>query len=344
MFRKIGLALIIVAVGVFSTSAAFAEKWRLALEEGEGSLQDAYAQEFKTRIEQRSDGDISIEIYPHGALGTSPQLPELVRQNAIQLAFAAPDHLASTIPEVGVFSLHFLFSDDAEINEQVLATTEARPLLQEAYHEHGLRLLSIISEGWTVWSANRAIETPADMEGFKMRTMSSPVAQEAYRAYGATPEPVIYADIHSSLQSGQIEGHANTIAAIEEMGLHEMQDHMIRARTAPFVTTLVAGQDFFTQLPEEQQAMLADVTEDMRRYIFDYQEELNQQRLETLEENGDIEISTLTEGQRQAFRDKSLDVRDVYIEQAGERGKKLLELLDEEVQALGSETDGGDEG
>nr|WP_299245619.1 TRAP transporter substrate-binding protein DctP [uncultured Halomonas sp.] len=343
MFRKIGLAVIIVAAGVFSTNAAFAEKWRFALEEVEGSVQDAYAQEFKKRIEKRSDGDISIEIYPHGALGTSPQLPELVRQNAIQLAFASPDHLVSTIPEAGVFSLHFLFSDDDEFNEQVLATTEARPQLQEAYHEQGLQLLSIISEGWTVWSANRAIETPADMEGLKMRTMTSPVVQETYRAYGAIPEPVIYAELHSSLQSGQVEGQANTLSTIEEMNLYEQQSHLVQAKPVPVITTLVAAQDFLAQLSDEQRAMIDDATDDMRRFIFDHQAELNQQRLEAIEENSDIAVSTLTEEQRQAFREKSLPVRDVYIEQAGERGREILETLDKELRSAQGEDDGGSE-
>ncbi len=335
--------MVIVVAGIFSTNAAFAEKWRFALEEVEGSVQDAYAQEFKKRIEKRSEGDISIDIYPHGALGTSPQLPELVRQNAIQLAFASPDHLASTIPEAGVFSLHFLFSDDEEINEQVLATTQARPLLEEAYQEQGLQPLSIISEGWAVWTANRAIETPEDMEGFKMRTMSSPIAQEAYRAYGAVPEPLVQAELRSGLQSGQIEGQASTASTIEEMNLYERQSHLVQARPAPVVTTLVAAQDFLAQLPEERRAMIDDVTDDMRSFIFDRQAELNQQRLEAIEENSDIEMSTLTEEQRQAFREKSLPVRDVYIEQAGERGKKILETLDKELRAAQGKDDSGNE-
>ncbi|WP_048307450.1 TRAP transporter substrate-binding protein DctP [Halomonas sp. PR-M31] len=331
MFRKIVTAAVIAAIGIFSSSAAVAEKWRFALEEGEGSVQEAYAQEFKKRIEKRSDGDISIDIYPYGALGTSPQLTELVRQNAIQLAFASPDHLASVIPEVGVFSLHYLFSDEEEFNEQVLASTKAQPLLQEAYGEQRLQLLSIISEGWTAWTANRAIKTPGDMEDLKMRTMTSPVVQETYRAYGAMPEPVIHAELRSALQSGQLEGQTNTISAIEEMSLYEVQNHLIQAKPLPFITTLVAAQDFFEQLPEEQQAMLNDVTDEMRRYIFDRQEELNQQRLEAIEENSDIEMITLTQEQRQAFREKSLPVRDVYVEQAGERGKKILETLSEEL-------------
>ncbi|SHF29243.1 tripartite ATP-independent transporter solute receptor, DctP family [Modicisalibacter ilicicola DSM 19980] len=344
MFKKASLVAAIAAAGIFSSSAALAETWRFALEEVEGSVQDAYAQEFKKRIEERSDGDITIEIYPYGSLGTSSQLTELVQQDAIQLAFASPGHLASVIPETGVFTLHFLFSDDNEVNEQVLANTEARSMLQEAYHEQNLQLLGIIPEGWMVWTGNRSIETPQDMEGFKIRTMTSPILVESYRAYGANPSPMPYAEVYSGLQLGQIDGQVNPIFAIEEMSFYEVQDYMIQAKQAQFITTLVAAQDFYENLPEEQQTMIDEVTNEMRGYIFDKQDEFNEQRLETIQENSDIELITLSEEQREAFREMSLSVRDTYIEQAGERGKKILETLDEELRAAEEEKGGSDNG
>lgn len=333
MFKKAGLVAAIAAAGIFTSSIAMAETWRFALEEVEGSVQDAYAQEFKKRIEERSDGEITVEVYPYGSLGTSSQLTELVQQDAIQLAFASPGHLASVIPETGVFTLHFLFSDDNEINEQVLADTEARPLLEEAYNEQNLELLGVIPEGWMVWTANRAIKNPQDMEGFKIRTMTSPILVESYRAYGANPSPMPYAEVYSGLQLGQIDGQVNPIFAIEEMSFYEVQDYMIQAKQAQFITTLVAAQDFYEGLPEEQRTMIDEITNEMRSFIFDKQDQFNEERLQTIEENSDIQVSTLTDEQREAFREMSMSVRDTFIEQAGERGKKILETLDQELRA-----------
>src|SRR5699024_447220 len=85
--------------------------WRFALEEVQGSVQDAYAQEFKRRIEKRSDGAINVEIYPYGTLGTSAQLTEMAQGGGLELVFASPGHLADLIPEVGVFTLHFVLSE-----------------------------------------------------------------------------------------------------------------------------------------------------------------------------------------------------------------------------------------
>ncbi|HET8791381.1 MAG TPA: TRAP transporter substrate-binding protein DctP [Modicisalibacter sp.] len=328
-----GLIAAVVVAGAVATGAAQAETWRFALEEIDGSIQDIYAEAFKKRIEERSGGDITVEIYPYGTLGTSSQLTELVREGGVEFAFASPGNLAPAVPEANVFTLHFLFSDDNRINERVLGNTEARSLLQAAYSEQNLQLLGIVPEGWMAWTADRPIETPADMEGLRIRTMASPVVIETYRAYGADPTTLPYSQVYSGLELEQIDAQVNPIFAIEEMAFYEVQDYMILAKPAQFVSTVVANDAFYEGLPEERQAMIDEVTNGLRRYIFDKQARINRQRLETIDEKSDIEIMTLTDRQRALFRERSLPVRDVYIEQAGERGKKILKILGAELRA-----------
>lgn len=345
MFKKAGLIAAIAIAGVMVTSVAQAETetWRFALEEIDGSIQDVYAEEFKKRVEEQTNGEVTVDIYPYGTLGTSSQLTELVQQGAVQFAFASPGHLASVIPETGIFTLHFLFSDDNKINEKILGESEAIPLLQKAYSEQNLQLLGIIPEGWMAWTADRPIRTPADMEGLKIRTMTSPILAETYRAYGANPTPMPYWEVYSGLQLEQIDAQVNPIFAIEEMGFYEVQDYMIHAKQAQFITTLVANDAFYHGLSDERQAMVDEITNDLRSYIFDKQAKINQARLEIIQENSDIEVITLTDEQRAAFRRKSLPVRETYIEQAGERGEKILNILEQELRAAEAAQEEGEE-
>ncbi len=252
-------AVAIAFAGASLTGMAQTDTWRFALEEVDGSVQDAYAKEFKKRVAEKSSGDITVEIYPYGSLGTSSQLTELVQQDAIQLAFASPGHLASVIPETGVFTLHFLFSDDNAVNEQVLGSSEAVGMLQDAYDEQNLQLLGVIPEGWMTWTADRPIRAPEDMQGFKIRTMTSPIMVESYRAYGANPTPMAYSEVYSGLQLEQIDGQVNPIFAIEEMGFYKVQDYLIQAKQAQFITTLVTANDFYEGLPDDQRQLLDEV-------------------------------------------------------------------------------------
>ena len=308
------------------------DTWRFALEEVEGSVQDAYAQEFKSRIEERTDGEVTVEVYPYGTLGTSSQLTELLQNGAIEIAFASPGHLADAIPEVGIFTLHFVLSENPEVNREVLSDPEVYGLFQPLYNEQDLRLLDIIPEGWMVWSGDKALRSPEDFEGFKIRTMTSPILVESYKAYGANPTPTPYSEVYSGLQLGQIDGQVNPIFAIEEMSFYEEQDVLTSARHAQFITTLATGNNWFNNLSEERQELILDVRDNMVPWISEKQREYNEDRLQTILDEGGTEWVELTEEEREVFREASKDVRQIYLEQAGEKGQKVLDTILEKVE------------
>jgi len=308
--------------------------WRFALEEVEGSVQDAYAQEFKRRIEARSDGAIEIEVYPYGSLGTSSQITEMLQSGALELAFASPGHLADAIPEVGVFTLHFVLSDDDELNRQVLSHPDLYALLRDPYREEDLELLAVVQEGWMVWSGDRPLRTPADFEGFRIRTMTSPILVESYRAYGANPTPMPYAEVYSGLQLGQIDGQVNPIFAIEEMSFYEEQDYLTSGRHAQFVATVAGSRRWFENLTDAQRGMVESVRDELVEWIDREQIRYNAERLQTILDEGGTEWIELTDEERDAFRQASLGVREIYVEQAGERGQEILDTLLDLVDQL----------
>ncbi|SCZ65042.1 TRAP transporter substrate-binding protein [Thiohalomonas denitrificans] len=301
---------------------------RFALEEVEGSVQDAYAQRFKALIEERSEGRIKVNVYPYGALGSSAQLTEQVQNGALQFAFASPGHLGSVVPEVQVFSLHFLFSDDEQVNQQIFTGSgELKRLLGEAYRERNLELLSIVQEGWMVWTGDRPLRSPSDFEGFKIRTMPSPLLVEAYQAYGANPTPMPYSEVYGALQLNMIDGQVNPIFAIEEMSFYEVQEVLTFANHLPFVSTLVANPDFLAGLSESDRELVESVRAELDEEIFELQQRFNRERLETIREESDIQVVRLVEEEREVFRDAAMPVRDSYIKSAGERGAVILKAV-----------------
>jgi len=322
------------------------EVWRFAIEEIEGSVQHAWAERFAALVAERSGGDVRVEVYPYGSLGTSAQLTEQVQSGALQLAFASPGHLGSVIPEVQVFSLHFLLSDDEARNQEILAAsaedTEWRRLLEEAYREHRLELLAIVPEGWMVWTADRPLRTLDDFAGLKMRTMVSPLLVEAYAAYGANPTPMPYAEVYGGLQLGMIDAQVNPVFAIEEMSFYEVQDFMTFAHHAPFIATVVASPDFVDGLSAERATLLREVVHELGPWALETQQRFNAERLERILDAGGTEAVTLDADEREAFRKASLPVRDVYVELAGPRGAAILASLSEAVASDASDDEPSD--
>lgn len=301
--------------------------WRFALEEIGGSVQDAWAQEFRRRIDALSDGQVQVEVYPYGSIGTSPQLTRLVKDGRVHLAFASPGHVADDIPEAGVFLLPFLFPEDDKTNRRLLADDELQGLLQAGWQDAGLQLLDLVPEGWMIWTADRALYTPEDFSGLRMRTMTAPLQAEVFRTWGAEPVPLPYSEVYDALQLGQVDGQSNPAFAIAEMDFHEVQSVMTAPRATRFVTSVVSNGDWYRNLEEEHRQWLEAARSGMPEFIDEIQRDYNRRRLQQLQESGRITLKTLTDEQRERFREASLPARDTYREQAGERGEDILQRV-----------------
>lgn len=319
-----------------SAGTAGSVEWKFALEEIQGSVQDAYAQKFKELVEQRTQGKVKVTVYPYGTLGTSDQITELVQNGAVQFAMASPGHLGKVIPAAQVLLLHFVFSSDNEVNQTVLGESNLlRDHFDRLYRPKGLKFLALYPEGWQVWTTRKAIRKPEDFAGVKMRVMTSPILIEAYEAYGASPTPLPYGEVYSALQLKMIDGQVNPIFAIEEMSFHEVTDYLIFARQAQFVTSVVTNPEFFDGLPEHRQRMIREIVAELTPYIFDVQERYNLERLRKIkEEKPEIQIIQLTEEERDAFRRASLPVREKFVDMVGSDGASLLDLLTAEIRRV----------
>jgi tripartite ATP-independent transporter DctP family solute receptor len=320
------------SLGVMAAPADAAQ-WKFALEEVEGSVQDAYAQEFKKRIEKKTDGDVTVNIYPYGTLGTSTQTTELVANGALQLANASPGHLGKLIGPIQVFSIPYLLPENDECTKEILGSSDVLyDSLSEEFANQNLKLLTMYPEGDMVWTANKKITEPADFKNFKMRVMTSPLLVRAYEAFGANPTPMPYSEVYSGLQLGQIDGQVNPIFAIQEMKFYEVQDYMIWAGQQEFTTTVIANADFYNGLSDEHQAALDSTVEEMVDVIFKIQNEYNQERLEKIKASDKApEMIRLSEEQRAPFEEAAKKVEAKFVEMTGEPGKKVLNALKQEI-------------
>ena len=315
---------LVTAIGV-----ANAETWRFGLEEIEGSVQAKYAEAFKELIEEKSSGDISVQLLPYGKWGSSySELYDAIQGGAIQIGFGS-GALGGTVPESQLLSLNFVMPSDQLETVKVLNSPEfidSEPW-QQSFRQRGLVPLAELAEGYQVWTSNKAIETPADMNNLAIRVMDNSLLRSTYNAYGASPITIAYGELYSALQQGQAEGNIQPVFAHEEMGFYEVQKNMIFAGQAQFVATLMGNLDWYEGLSDQEQNMLKDVTQELVQTGHDIQTKFNQERLDTIKSKSDINIIELNDEQQDAFRQLAEPVRQVFIDEVGERGKQSLDIL-----------------
>jgi tripartite ATP-independent transporter DctP family solute receptor len=315
--------------------SAWAENWKFAIEEIPGSIMDAYAQEFKSRIEAATDGDVTVTVYPMGTLGTPTETVEQAADGVIQFTNVSIGNLGTIVPESQVFLLPYLLpSDPAAISDILSGSDTIYGDLNDDFRKRGLEVMTMYSEGPQVWTTNREIRTPEDFSNFKMRVMVSPILLETYKNMGASPTPLPFGEVFGALQLGAVDGQVNPIPTIEEMKFYEVTSHLIWAGEQELVTTVVAGSDWFETLNPERQQLVRDTMAGMTGFIDGVVTDFNQKRLDIIKEaKPEIGLVVLNEEERGVFRDRSGDTAAAYVETAGARGQELLDALQAELSA-----------
>ena len=324
--RLIGAA----TLGVFTLSTtAMAETWRFGLEEIEGSVQHRYAEQFEKRIEERSNGDIDVQLLPYGKWGSSySALYDAIQGGAIQIGFAS-GALGGTVPESQLLNLNYIMPADQWRTAQALNsdTFLKSDAWQNAFRQRGLVPLAELAEGYQVWTANKAIRTPADMENLGIRVMDNTLLRSTYRAYGASPTSIAYGELYSALQQGQAEGNIQPVFAHQEMAFYEVQDYMIFADQSQFVATVIGNSDWYDSLSDEQRTMVDEVTKSLVKEGHDIQTRFNKERLDIIRDKSDIEIIELTEKERKAFEKMAKPVRKTFAKEVGAGGEASMKAL-----------------
>lgn len=310
------------------------QKWLFALEEIEGSVQDIYAQKFKEVVEEKTNGEVEVVIYAYGELGTSGDIAEQLQGNAINFAFQSPGALGSYVPEVQIFSLHYLLPADEDLASDIMANSPAiYEILGEQYLAKNLQLLDIITEGWQIWSSNKPLRTPEDFRGVKFRVMSSPMLIEAYNAYGANTVSLDYAEIYSGLQLKQIDAQVQPYFAQQEMKFYEVQNYLTKADQLQFVATVATNPTFYNKLNEVHKQAVQEAVSIAHDYTIEAQKILNEERKAMMAKaKPSLQFIQLTEEEKSRFKALAQTTYEKYLNIGGPRAKELLDALILEIE------------
>jgi tripartite ATP-independent transporter DctP family solute receptor len=163
-------------------------------------------------VTARSQGRINVRVYPGSQLVGGDQTRELVamRQGVIDMAVFSTINISPQIREMNLFSLPFLLQDSrgfdaiirGEVGQELFRTLTARDVVPVAWGENGFRELS---------NSRRAVHTPEDMRGLKIRFAAGAIFSEIFTALGANPVQMSFADLQPALSTGAVDGQENPV-------------------------------------------------------------------------------------------------------------------------------------
>ncbi|SEM07492.1 TRAP-type C4-dicarboxylate transport system, substrate-binding protein [Roseovarius tolerans] len=327
-------ALATTSILALSATAVTADTWRYAFEEALEDVQGVFAQKFKEEVEANSDHQ--VQLFPYGTLGESADTMEQAQAGILQFVDQSPGFTGSLIPEAQVFFVPYLLPQDTEALGEFFRTSKAvNEMFPELYAEQGLELLTMFPEGEVCVTTQEPVTEPADLNEVKVRVMTNPLLVESYQAFGATPTPLPWGEVYGALQTGIIQGQENPMFWNWSANMYEVSEVITCLGHSNFTTAVMANQEFYEGLSDEEQQVVQDAIDVAFDHIIDYQQGLHEESIEKIKEaKPEIEINVLSEEQRQPFIEAGEKVEDRFVEMTGDSGKAILDQLKADLEAV----------
>ena len=218
---------------------------------------------FKNYVEAASNGAINVELFIGTQLcSTGAECLEGVSEGSIDIYISTSGGAAGIFPYVQVLDLPYLMADD-RVAEAVLQGDFVREMRDMALEtsDDTIRLMTIGNTGgWRNFAnTQRTIQTPADMEGLKIRTVVADLPQELVRALGASPTPIPWPELFPSFQTGVVEGSKNGITDIMGMKFPDAGLQYVTLDGHAYMGALWwMNNDAFTSLPDDLRRVVSD--------------------------------------------------------------------------------------
>jgi tripartite ATP-independent transporter DctP family solute receptor len=282
---------------------------------------------FKEYVEAKSEGRIHVDIYTSGQFcGSVPECISNLQQGVLEMFPSTAGGTGNFFAPAQVLDLPYLFTSD----EQAICVLDG-PILDKIRQEVlarslNIRLIGVANTGgWRNFATtNKAVHTPDDLKGQKIRTTPAEIQQELVKQLGANPTPISWAELYTALATGVVEGSKNGIQDIIGAKLQEHLKYIVLDGHSYMATLWWFSEPVWQTLPADIQTIIQEGFKKQQvaaNNLVATEEENSYQIFE--QAGGTIYRPSVAE--KQAFKDASSNMREWFINKFGNEWLDLLE-------------------
>ena len=224
MFKKLSIVTAgVIASFCFLSSVQAAENWRAWNIHNDGHPNTAAMDRFAELVDEATKGEIKLEVFHGGVLGSQPDALEQVRLGAIEAGNFNLGPIGPVVKEANLVSLPFIFKSVPHMFR--VLEGEAGQTIADAMAAAGLKPLAWVDAGARSFYSQKPINTPADVEGLKIRVMNNNLYTSMISAMGGNPSPMAFAEVQQALKTGVVDGAENNFPSFKNVGHFEVTTH-----------------------------------------------------------------------------------------------------------------------
>jgi tripartite ATP-independent transporter DctP family solute receptor len=321
---KRALVLLAVATFLLSSVTAFAQGYKktmimAATANPTGSLHAVALEKFKEIVEKESGGDIRVNLFLGGSMGSEQANVKQLRDGEIHVAVLADGNLTPFAPAATITILPYLFPkiEDAyallgnkkfvsELGDDVAKQSQTRPL---GWLIGGYRVLT---------NSKKSITKMEDLQGLKIRVPKVRIQLDSFRSWGVEPHPLAWSETFNALQQGVADGQENPHSINQDQKFWEVQKYITDLHYMLWVGPFLVSDTWFQRLPENTQELVQKAATEACRYEWNWVAEQDKKALDNCIKHGMV-FEQLTD--EDAWMEKARALWPQYYEAVGGKAK-----------------------
>ena len=280
--------------------------------------------EFAEKVEADTDGRIKVEIFPNGQLGSENENMEQLMAGVISMTKVSAPGLATYNESYHTFGLPYIF-DDTEDFYHIMDSEEMQDFFLSSEDDGFVTLTYYTSGARSFYTKDRAIRTPEDLKGLKIRVQDMKSQTDMLEALGGIPVAMSYGEVYTSLQTGIIDGTENNETALTTGKHGEICKVYSTDQHAMIPDVMVMSAKVWETIsPEDQQIILEAARASTESHKIAWDAAID----EAIEEaSTQMNVEFVDDVDKEAFREATSAMVEEYCDEYP-GVQKLLDIID----------------
>lgn len=278
---------------------------------------------FAELVEERSNGEIDVQVFFAEELGSEREMAEMTRAGAIEMVLSGLPGTGSFVPQIEVMEAFYTY-DSVEDMARIIA--EIAPDLNEFMEPQGFHLVGYMYQGPRNLLSRRPVREFDDMRGLRLRIPQTPLFVALAQNWGATPTAIALGEVYTSLESGVIDAVEGTSETIVSSRFYEQARYLTLTEHNFYPQPIVVNLGWWQGLSEEHREIIREAAQEAAAYQLSLHNDATEEALQAMRDGG-VEI---IEVDLELFRDSVLGAMDSYFSEMGEDVhavyRRMLEL------------------
>ena len=277
--------------------------------------------EFQKALEKKSDGTLKVKIFPDAQLGSEREVLELLQIGSVAATKVSAATLSNFVPEYHVLGIPYLFRSkehqfdilEGEVGKSILKKGSKFWLRGLCYYDAGSR---------SFYTSSKAIRTPDDLKGLKIRVMNNQMAINMVNAMGGSATPLAYGELYTAIQQGVVDGAENNPPSFVSSNHYEISKYYTLDQHSSVPDVLLIGTKYWDKLSDDEKIWVQEAADESSQAEKKFWNDSVEESMKIAKEAG-VEIII---PDKSLFAEKSKSVVEEFVKENPEMEKIVNQI------------------